>query len=139
MTRAIAETLLGSLGYRVTVDEARVVQVGRLVVAPTAPHFLWHELGHALAYLGDMVPEHPADGWYPLPRWLARMNLPEPEADRYADAFAHHAARLVGLEGAPGGTPGVWAERAQLYRRVPEFQRLTFERRILIALKLAGL
>lgn len=139
MTRALAEKLLGLLGYRVTVDDARVVQRGRNVAAPTAPHFLWHELGHALAYLGDASPRHPAEGWYPLPAWLARLELPEPEADLYADALAHEAARLVGLEGAPGATPGVWDERAKLYRRIPPNAREHIERRFLRALALARL
>lgn len=95
--RAIAEALLGQLGYAVGVDEQRVVQRGARVAAPGAPHFLWHELGHALTYLGDPVPRAPHEGWFPLPAWLEVLRLPEFESDRFADVFAYTLAVRAGV------------------------------------------
>lgn len=95
--RAIAEALLGQLGYAVEVDAERVVQRGARVAAPDAPHFLWHELGHALTYLGDPVPRAPQEGWFPLPAWLEALRLPEFEADRFADVFAYALAVRAGV------------------------------------------
>lgn len=117
--RGLAEALLGALGYSVETDEDYVLQVGSVITAPTAPHFLWHELGHALTYLGDRHPRRPNEDWFPLPAWVEAMNLPEQEADRVADLFANIAAGCLGLDGVPGSTPAGRRELVTLLSRVP--------------------
>jgi hypothetical protein len=108
--RACAEALLAELGYVVGVDEHRVVQRAGFIAAPTAPHFLWHELGHALTYLGDPEPRTPIEGWFPLPAWVEALALPECEADRFADVFAQTLAVRAGVPWAPvQPDPGVVA------------------------------
>jgi hypothetical protein len=116
-SRATAERLLGALGYVVAVDEDRVRQAGQIVYAPTAPHFLWHELGHALTYLGDPKPRTPDADWYPLPAWVERLKLPEQEADRLADVFAAEAAAVSRVRGVAWPDPAPRIPDA-VYRRV---------------------
>jgi hypothetical protein len=100
--RDVAARVLTLLGYSVGVDETRVVQNGTVVAAPSAPHFLWHELGHALAYLGDEAPRTPLAGWFPEPEWVEKQNLPEWQSDQFADVFAYDVAALFGFDRVPG-------------------------------------
>lgn len=112
-----AVQLLGHLGYTVELGFDFVEQQGSRVRAPEAPHFVWHELGHALTYLGDADPRTPVESWFPLPAWLEALGLPEQEADKYADACAEHMALLTGSRIATLSVVSV--ERLQLFESLP--------------------
>lgn len=45
---------------------------------------LYHELGHALSYVGDAEPVTPVEDWSPEPRWVVAATSDEPTQDRYA-------------------------------------------------------